>query len=83
MHIMLFMTGVVWICWGAVVLRFAVGGIHEVYAAILLSAGVLFLGLAELIRCMRAMVPKPEPNVFREAVMRVSADEYEPRVIER
>lgn len=34
-----------------------VGGILEVYASILLSSGVLFLGLAELLRRLRKLLP--------------------------
>lgn len=76
MHVFLFMAGLIWLVWGALVLLSAVGGIHEVYGSILVSSGVLFLGLAELLRRLSTLMPERRESMVSNAIAQTAADDY-------
>lgn len=78
MHVVLFAAGVGWIAWSIPIFGLAKGGIHEVYGAIMLSFGVLFLGLAELLRRLKEIVPAPRDASANQAVTLSAADDWRP-----
>lgn len=76
MHIFLFVAGVGWIAWSIPIFGLAKGGIHEVYGAIMLSFGVLFLGLAELLRRLKDIVPRVRADAVSQVPAHTAADDY-------
>jgi hypothetical protein len=59
MHIMISICGAIWIAAGFLLWTVARAVTHEIFACMLLSFGVAFLGLAAVIQAVNRLAPSP------------------------